>query len=264
VTDPISHGTLLERTLSAGPTIEFHPILELRGDARQLFAMDAIAHGPDGTLLENAGAWIAEVQRCHREIDADRASLTAIAIAAKCVVNVPSLSIHVQATTIECDERFPQFLAEAFAEQRIAPSRAIVGISDQRRFRDAGTFFAAVERLRKLGVRIALDDVGAGGTRPHLFVELRPDFYRLDSSLIRDCARRPRARATLDVLAQHVAESGGRIIAQGVETVRELETIAAAGIELVQGPFFSPPARVLPFFLADAGGVVPQPCIQKA
>jgi EAL domain-containing protein (putative c-di-GMP-specific phosphodiesterase class I) len=258
VTAPHSSATLLERTLSTGPTIAFHPILEIRGSARSLFAMDAVAHGPDGTLLEDAGAWLAEVQRCRLEINADRSGLSATGMASKRVANVPSISIHVHALTIESDERFPQFLIDTCARHAIALSRVIVGISDQRRFRDAGAFFAAVDRLRNLGVRIALDDIGAGRARPHLFVELRPDFYRMDSSLTRDCGRRPRARAALETLVQRTEEAGGRLIAQGIGTIRELETIVAAGVELVQGPLLSAPTPALPFFLAEAGGVVPQ------
>jgi EAL domain-containing protein (putative c-di-GMP-specific phosphodiesterase class I) len=228
----------------------FQPIVELHDREWTPMAMRALARAPE------AASWVAEARRCHREIDADRAWFCAAATAAAGLEAGMALSIQVHATTLERDELFPRFMAEVCAASGIAPSRWIVGISHDRRFRDAGPLLAAVERLRRLGARIALEESGAGGTRTHRFVELRPDFYEIPPSLVRDCTCSMRTRAILDSLAQLAAGSGARVIARGVASASEVETLAASGIELLHGPYFCP-AVPPPPFLAEGGGVVP-------
>lgn len=261
----VAPGTLLERTLASRPAIVFIPIVDLRGEERQLFAMEAIAGGPAGTALEEPAAWLAEVRRCHAEARADRAALSAAVSTAR-LPNGAALSIRVHATTLESDAAFPNFVAEVCEAGELPLSRLIVGISYQPRFTDEGAFFAAVEQLRALGVRIALDDVGAGGLRQRLLVELRAEFYKLDPALLRGGAGRPRALAIVESLAQRIAASGGRIIAQGIETESDLETVTDAGVDLLSGPdllrsasppssWASPePAGVLPQFPCDGTG----------
>jgi EAL domain-containing protein (putative c-di-GMP-specific phosphodiesterase class I) len=256
---PNAHGTLLERTLAAGPAVFFQPIVQLRGAERQLFGMEALVRGPAGTKLEDPAEWLAEVRRCRKELDADGATLYAALAAAVRIPNGRALSVRVHAATLERDVRFPRFLAEVCEARGITPKRLIVGITHQRRFRDPAAFFTAVDRLRLLGASIALDDVGAGHVRRRLLVELRPDFYKIDRSLIHDCGRQPHARAMLDTLAELASKSGGRLVAQGVETASELETVAAAGVDLVQGPYISAPVRARSYFVvAEGAGVVPQ------
>lgn len=255
----IVYGTLLERTLAAGPAVLFQPILELHGEERSLFAMEALARGPAGTKLEDAAEWLAEVRRARKELEADRAGFSAAVAAARRIPEAVALSIRVHAATLERDARFPQFVADLCDGHGIAPSRLIVGISNQRRFRDAGAFFTAVDRLRLLGASIALDEVGAGQGRQRLLVELRPDFYKIERTLIQECVHLPQSRAMVDSLALLASKYGGRVVAQGVETALQLETVAAAGIDLVQGAFLSPAARPAPLFaVGEAAGVVPQ------
>jgi EAL domain-containing protein (putative c-di-GMP-specific phosphodiesterase class I) len=252
---PISTGSLFERTLDEGLFVSFQPIVELRGGERMLFAMEASSRGPDGTIFEDAAAWLEEVRCRRREIVADRAGVSAIAGAATHIAEGTPLSIQVHAATLECDAGFPQFAAEVCDAHGIAVSRLIVGISDHRGLRDAGPMFAAAERLRGLGARIAVDDAGAGGSR--LFVELRPDFYKVHPTVVRDCGSSPRSRAILESLAQLAARFGGRVIAQNVESASELETIVAVGIGLLHGASAPPLLRTDPLFFGEAAGVVP-------
>jgi EAL domain-containing protein (putative c-di-GMP-specific phosphodiesterase class I) len=217
--------------------------------------MEAIAHGLTGTALEDPAAWRAEVVRCHAEIQSDRAALSAAVLKAS-LPQGASLSIRVHATTLECDAAFPEFAAAICDTRGLPLSRLVLGISHQPRFVSEGAFFLAVERLRAAGVRIALDDVGAGGLRQRLLAELRPDFYKLDPALIHGDRRR--ARALIESVLQLAAKSGGRVVAQGIETESDLDTAVAAGVELLQGPhLLLPPSPPAIWVMPEAAGVYP-------
>jgi EAL domain-containing protein (putative c-di-GMP-specific phosphodiesterase class I) len=93
----------------------------------------------------------------------------------------------------------------------------------------------ALEPLRSRGIRLAVDDAGAGYASMQHILQLRPDIIKLDMSLTRDIDRdRPR-RALADALIGFAHDTGSVIIAEGVETEAELKTLADLGVDAVQG-----------------------------
>lgn len=89
--------------------------------------------------------------------------------------------------------------------------------------------------LQKQGLRIAIDDAGAGYASFRHVVNLHPEIVKLDISITRgiDCDRSRRALAA--ALCGFAAETGCSIVAEGVETEGELAVIKALGITKVQG-----------------------------
>ena len=74
--------------------------------------------------------------------------------------------------------------------------------------------------LRRLGYRIAVDDLGAGYAALGALATLEPDIVKLDMSLIRDLDRHDKKRRIVTAIASLCRELGGRVVAEGVETVR--------------------------------------------
>ncbi|MFN8624155.1 MAG: EAL domain-containing protein [Chloroflexota bacterium] len=100
------------------------------------------------------------------------------------------------------------------------------------------------EAVRSMGdgLRLAVDDAGAGAANFGHIVELRADFVKLDISLIRGIDT-DIGRQALVVGMRHFARAAGcRLIAEGVETAAEATTAAALGTELGQGYLFGSPA----------------------
>lgn len=102
---------------------------------------------------------------------------------------------------------------------------------------------AQISRLRKLGYRIAIDDLGAGYSALGAIATLEPEIVKLDMSLVRDLERHPAKRRVVGAIATLCRELGSRVVAEGVETRAELDAVISAGIDLVQGYLFAKPAR---------------------
>jgi EAL domain-containing protein (putative c-di-GMP-specific phosphodiesterase class I) len=100
-----------------------------------------------------------------------------------------------------------------------------------------------VAMLRRLGYRIAVDDLGAGYAALGALATLEPDIVKLDMSLIRDLDRHDKKRRIVTAIASLCRELGGRVVAEGVETLAEKQACIDAGIELVQGYFYARPSR---------------------
>lgn len=92
-----------------------------------------------------------------------------------------------------------------------------------------------LRRLRRHGYRIAVDDVGAGYSSLTRLVEVRPDFAKIDLALVRDIDFDPVKFSLVDATARFAKMNGIQLIAEGVESAAELNTLRELGIELAQG-----------------------------
>lgn len=109
-----------------------------------------------------------------------------------------------------------------------------------------------VDALRERGYRIAIDDIGAGYAGLSSFVALQPEFVKLDISLVRDVDTAPLKRRLIDSLINVSHDLGVEVIAEGVESAAEHETLHELGCDLFQGYHIAKPARGLPSEAAES------------
>ncbi len=101
----------------------------------------------------------------------------------------------------------------------------------------------ALRPLRQSGVRIAVDDVGAGYASFAHILHLRPDYIKLDMSLSRGIDIDPARRALASALITFAHQTGTELVAEGVETASELRSLHALGVKVVQGYAIARPTR---------------------
>jgi diguanylate cyclase (GGDEF)-like protein len=103
------------------------------------------------------------------------------------------------------------------------------------------------------GIRLAVDDAGAGAANFAHIIELKPDFVKLDMGLVHG-VNTDLGRQALVVAMRHFAqEAGCHLLAEGVETPAEAETLVKLGVTLAQGYLFGRPARAGTFSSTDRG-----------
>jgi EAL domain-containing protein (putative c-di-GMP-specific phosphodiesterase class I) len=95
--------------------------------------------------------------------------------------------------------------------------------------------------LRERGLRVSVDDTGAGLTSFRHIVSLKPDIVKLPMSLTRNIDSDGARRALASALMQFANESAATIIAEGVETAAELKALRAIGVTRAQGYFLGRP-----------------------
>ncbi len=103
-----------------------------------------------------------------------------------------------------------------------------------------------VAALRKLGCRVAVDDLGAGYAGLTSFAQLEPDIVKIDMSLVRGVDRDRRQAHILGRIVQLCHDLGVQVVAEGVETVAELEELVRLGCDLFQGFLLAQPAAGFP------------------
>lgn len=113
--------------------------------------------------------------------------------------------------------------------------RIVLEVTEHAHVGDYDRLVAALTPLRQRGVRLAIDDAGAGYSGLQHILQLRPDIIKLDMSLTRHIDLDPARRALAAALIAFARDTDSQIVAEGVETASELKTLASLGVQMAQG-----------------------------
>jgi EAL domain-containing protein (putative c-di-GMP-specific phosphodiesterase class I) len=119
--------------------------------------------------------------------------------------------------------------------------RIVLEITEHTDVADYEELLSALQPLRRRGVKLAVDDAGAGYSSLRHILNLQPDFIKLDMDLIRHIDIDPARRALASALIVFARDTHSIIIAEGVETASELATLQSLGVQQVQGYFLGRP-----------------------
>jgi EAL domain-containing protein (putative c-di-GMP-specific phosphodiesterase class I) len=133
----------------------------------------------------------------------------------------------------------------AGALSRLA-SRVILEITERASFHQMNDLRARVDELRKLGFRIAIDDLGQGYAGLTSLAMIEPEVIKLDMSMVRAVDRSPPGRRLIRSMVAVARDSGAQLIAEGVETKEERDALLEIGCDLFQGYLFARPAVEFP------------------
>lgn len=213
----------------------FQPIVDLKsGNAVGTEALSRFADGSARAPDE----WFAEAAEVGLGVELEVAALDA---AIEQLPRLPSnlyLSLNASVETIMSDG-FASSIDDVPAE------RIVLELTEHTRVNDYAGFGKGLESLRSQGVRLAVDDTGAGFSSLQHVLNLRPDVIKLDVGLTRgidtDPARRALGRALLTFGLDAYDAS---IVAEGIETEGELEVLRSLGCPCGQGFYLGRPGRL--------------------
>lgn len=234
---------VLKRVLeSGGLTVVFQPIVELATGA--VTGVEALARfTPEPTRPPDQ--WFAEAKTLGL---AERFELSSVERALAVIAHMPGdwfVSVNVSAETATSDE-LGALLAGVPGE------RVVLELTEHDEIRDYEWLRQSLDRHRARGVRIAVDDAGAGYAGLQHILSLTPEILKLDLQLIRNIDRDIARRALARCLVDFAGEIGASVLAEGVSSLAELDVLRAVGVPLGQGYYLGRPAADLPACLGLA------------
>ncbi len=131
----------------------------------------------------------------------------------------------------------------ALASAMPRPEAIVVELTEHAPVDDYAPLRATLAPLRRAGLRLAVDDAGAGYASLRHVLELAPDVIKLDMTLVAGIDREPAQRSLVSSLVQFAGEVGATVIAEGIESPAQRRGIVDAGVGLGQGFLFGRPAR---------------------
>jgi EAL domain-containing protein (putative c-di-GMP-specific phosphodiesterase class I) len=148
----------------------------------------------------------------------------------------------------------PGFVLSGALPELLQPvdiGRVVLELTEHASVTDYRGVTEALAPLRALGLRIAIDDAGAGYASMRHILNIEPNIVKLDISLTRGIDRDRKRRALASALIAFARETGVEIIAEGVETYAELLTLQSLGVTRAQGYYLARPRP-----LADLSGAM--------
>jgi EAL domain-containing protein (putative c-di-GMP-specific phosphodiesterase class I)/CheY-like chemotaxis protein len=217
---------------AAGPRMVYQPIVDLI-DGTTL-AVEALARFPEGHS-DRPEVWFEEAHEVHLGV---RLELAALSAALRDIDRLPA----------DCDislNASPEALRSPALRYVLDPApaeRIVIEVTEHERVPDYPQLVASLADLRERGVRIAVDDTGSGFASLQHILELRPEIVKLDRSLVMDLDKSPVRRSLVASLQHFSTEVDLTLIAEGIESVDELEAIKALGIRVGQGFLLAAPS----------------------
>jgi EAL domain-containing protein (putative c-di-GMP-specific phosphodiesterase class I) len=124
--------------------------------------------------------------------------------------------------------------------------RVVLEITERASLADVKDVRMKIAELRKMGFRIAIDDLGAGYAGLTSFATLEPEFVKLDMSLVRDIDGSHTKQKLVRSMAAVCKELGMLVVAEGVETAAERDLLVKLGCDFLQGYLLAKPGRPFP------------------
>ncbi len=122
--------------------------------------------------------------------------------------------------------------------------RTIVEITEHAQVDDYAALRTALDPLIRKGVKIAVDDAGAGFSGLRHIVQIAPDIIKMDMSLTRGIDEDRARRALASAMVYYGRETGAAVVAEGIETEGELLTLKLLGIHRGQGYLLGRPGAL--------------------
>jgi diguanylate cyclase (GGDEF)-like protein len=126
-------------------------------------------------------------------------------------------------------------------EHGIDPSFLWLEITENAVMHDIEQHMGSLHALRRLGAKIAVDDFGTGYSSLSYLKHLPIDALKVDRSFVRDMATDPNDAAIVTAIVRMARSLGLRTVAEGVETVEQLEQLRSLGCDAAQGYYFGRP-----------------------
>ena len=121
--------------------------------------------------------------------------------------------------------------------------RVVLEITERASVAHLASLDGHMHALRTMGFRIAVDDLGAGYAGLTTFARVRPEFVKLDASLVRDINSASVQQLVVSSVQEMARELGSQVVAEAIETSQERDALRELGIDIMQGYYFAHPAK---------------------
>lgn len=222
--------------------MHFQPIFDLA--SQRVVGVEALSRFP--SLEQGPAGVFAEAWEMGVGVELE---LAAVEVALEHLPRLPSdvfLAVNTAAATVASD-RFRSLVCAH--DQR----RVVVEITEHAVVHDYAQLRAACRRLRELGVRMAVDDVGAGFSGLRHILSLSPDLLKLDGALVSGIDRSEEQQAMILALLTYATRTNTIVVAERVETRGEADTLRRMGIHHGQGYWLGRPGTLDDVLAAVAG-----------
>ena len=165
------------------------------------------------------------------------------------------ISVNVSARQLNNDQ-FPAFIAETLEEYQLLPGNLVLEVTETAIMDNYETGKQVIDRLRKMGIKISIDDFGTGFASLSYLKLLPADYLKIDQIFVKGLPEDIHDGALIESLATLGKTFDLTLIAEGVETAEQADYLFAKGVDYLQGYYYSkplPPGKFLELYKKPEG-----------
>jgi EAL domain-containing protein (putative c-di-GMP-specific phosphodiesterase class I)/ActR/RegA family two-component response regulator len=212
----------------------FQPVVSWK--RKRVFAYEGLLRNEEA-MLANPGTLLSAAERLGRVGEVGRMVRDRVAAQVRsCPAQFVFVNLHSQ-------DLLDDHLYAADSPLSKVADRIVLEVTERASLASVTDIEARIAELRGLGFRIAIDDLGAGYSGLASFSTLQPEVVKYDMSLVRGVEGSPTRRKVISSMTALFAEMDMQVVAEGVETAAERDTLLELGVDLFQGYLFAKPAR---------------------
>jgi EAL domain-containing protein (putative c-di-GMP-specific phosphodiesterase class I) len=218
--------------------IAYQPIVSW--SQRTLFAYEALVRNEEPTL-RSPGDLFDAAERLDRLHELGQIIRQRVAETIRDIPTEGLVFVNVHTADLQDESLF-----HASSPLSAYASRVVLEITERAALDQIKDLMSRMAQLRAMGYRIAVDDLGAGYAGLTSFAQLEPEVVKVDMSLVRGVDSSPTKQKLLGSIISLCRDLQIQIIAEGIETERERDTLIRLGGDLCQGYLFAHPGRPFP------------------
>lgn len=216
-------------------TMAYQPIVDV--SSRTIFGYEALVRGVN---QESAAVILGKVTADSLYSFDQTCRTKAIDLAARLGLQ-GFLSINFLPNAVYHPETCVRATLEAAAEADFPTERLMFEVTEGERVVDSEHLKGIFREYKRRGFTTAIDDFGSGYSGLNLLADFQPDIIKLDMTLTRDIDSDRVRKAIVAGILRFCEELSIRVIAEGVETREERDTLVDKGVSLFQGYYFARP-----------------------
>lgn len=218
----------------------FQPIVAVAKG--EIIAHEGLIRGPTNYHLPTELFAAALDQGCSDELEYRASEVILQSFAAASASGLLFVNFSAQAVMHLGSKRGCQYLLQVLGGCEVPARKLVIEITEHERVVDHAAMIEAADRLRGIGVGIALDDFGDGGSSLRLWAEIEPEYVKIDRYFCHDIHKNGRKVQTVKAMLRLAENFGSRIVAEGIEQHADLRVVRDLGVDYVQGYALGYPA----------------------
>jgi EAL domain-containing protein (putative c-di-GMP-specific phosphodiesterase class I) len=221
--------------------ILFQPIVDLQKTS-EILGYEALSRGPEGSLFESAEFMFTLASNSGMLNKLENLCQTQLIDSLQKCPEPAMVFVNLEPSFLE-NEQYQQLAL--FKHPGLKRENVVLEITERIAINDYDLVSRALESIRKMGYRIAVDDVGSGYASLQSIAYLKPDYIKVNEKMVNGISEDFIKQEIVKTLRDLGSRFSASLIAEGIEHKSDLETLQELNVQYGQGYFFQRPSELL-------------------
>lgn len=219
----------------------YQPLFRLKNGS--LFGFEALTRCPPGSLFDGPLALFRHAEQEGCSFALDRIARESAVRSSPALADNQKIFININSGIMKDPHFVSGQTRQWLAERGLSPGQVVFELTERSSIDDFDQAKKTLDHYRKQGYEIAIDDAGAGYSSLQAIVELRPDYIKVDRSLVQNADRDEMKKHMLRTFVRFAKRMNIRIVAEGIERPEELHLVRMLGVDFGQGYLIGRPSE---------------------